>query len=539
MKLLQANLGDPFWAQKDYILPQYDRQAVAERTRQSPQWLHLGAGNIFRAFLAQAQQEMLNAGKADTGIIVAEGFDAEIIQKAYRDFDDLCISVVLKSDGSIEKHVVGSVTESLVMQPGGDDWARLVEVMTAPSLQMVSFTITEKGYNIQDADTAYFPDVRADFEKGPAAPVTYIGKVAALCYERYKAGRLPVALVSMDNCSHNGDRLYAAISDYARHWCQNGQTEQGFCDYIDDRARVTFPWSAIDKITPRPDTTVQRQLVDDGVENVVPVQTAKNTFVAPFVNAEQTQYLVVEDAFPNGRPVLQAEGVYFAERETVDKFEKMKVCTCLNPLHTCLAIYGCLLGYTSIAQEMQDPQLRTLVERIAYQEAMPVVVNPGIIDPAEFVDKVLNERFPNPFIPDTPQRIATDTSQKLAIRFGETIKAYLASDELDVHSLRYIPFVLAGWCRYLLAVDDEGQPFELSPDPMLETVQQYTASIRLGDTGDFHTRLQPILSNAKIFGVDLYEAGLGDIVESDFARLVAGKGAVRTVLTETVAGDAR
>lgn len=157
--------------------------------------------------------------------------------------------------------------------------------------------------------------------------------------------------------------------------------------------------------------------------------------MAPFVNAEECQYLVIEDNFPNGRPALEKGGLIFTTRETVDKVEKMKVCTCLNPLHTALAVYGCLLGYNLISEEMKNPSLKKLVEVIGYKEGLPVVINPGILDPKEFIDTVLNVRIPNPFMPDTPQRIATDTSQKLAIRFGETIKAYAAAPSLNVADL--------------------------------------------------------------------------------------------------------
>lgn len=534
MKLTEKNLTAPFWQEKGYALPRFDRRRVAEKTENEPVWLHLGAGNIFRAFIAVVQQELLDAGRTDTGIIVAEGFDYDIIEKAYRRFDNLAVNVVLKSTGELEKTVIGSVTESLVIDTDSPDWDRMKEIFRAPSLQIVSFTITEKGYNLKDAGMNYFPAVSADFQAGPKKPATYIGKVAALCYERYLAGRLPVALVSMDNCSHNGDRLLAAVSDYAKNWVEAGLAEAGFWDYITDREKVSFPWSAIDKITPRPDESVRRTLNEDGLEDIDPVVTAKKTFVAPFVNAEETQYLVVEDCFPNGRPVFAGEGVYFADRATVDRFEKMKVCTCLNPLHTCLAVFGCLLGYELISEEMKDEQLKTLVTRIAYDESMPVVVDPGIVSPRDFADKVLTVRFPNPYNPDSPQRIATDSSQKLSIRFGETIKAYLASDTLRVADLRYIPLVLAGWCRYLLAVDDRGQPFEPSYDPMLEELSAYLKDIRLGQDRDFHEELAPILSNAKIFAVDLYEAGLGEKVEAYFRLLVRGEGAVRQTLRELV-----
>ena len=94
--------------------------------------------------------------------------------------------------------------------------------------------------------------------------------------------------------------------------------------------------------------------------------------------------LVIEDSFPSGRPQLEKAGLYFTDRTTVDKVEKMKVCTCLNPLHTSLAVFGCLLGYTLISKEMQDEELVKLVETIGYKEGLPVVINPGILDPKEF-----------------------------------------------------------------------------------------------------------------------------------------------------------
>jgi len=220
----------------------------------------------------------------------------------------------------------------------------------------------------------------------------------------------------------------------------------------------------------------------------------------------------------------------FTQRETVDKVEKMKVCTCLNPLHTVLAIYGCLLGYEKISDEMKDTELRKFVEVVGYQEGLPVVVNPGILDPKAFIDTVLNVRIPNPFMPDTPQRIATDTSQKLAIRFGETIKAYHASNELDVQDLKLIPLVFAGWLRYLMAIDDEGNSFELSPDPLLETVCPYVADVELGADIDVEAKLSKVLQDKSIFGVDLYEVGLADQVCQYFKELTAGVGAVRETL---------
>ena len=177
--------------------------------------------------------------------------------------------------------------------------------------------------------------------------------------------------------------------------------------------------------------------------------------------------------------------------------------------------------------------LKKLIYTIGYKEGLPVVTDPGIIRPEDFIKTVLTVRFPNPFMPDTPQRIATDTSQKLPIRFGETVKAYLKSDTLDVRSLKLIPLVFSGWLRYLMAVDDEGKPFEPSPDPLLESAQAYLKDCKLGETPDC-AKLEPLLRNAFVFGVDLVEAGLADKVCSYFKELTAGVGAVRATLHKYV-----
>ena len=523
------------WEAKGYQLPQFDRAAVTEATRENPCWIHFGAGNIFRAFQANVMQNILNRGEMETGLIVAEGFDYEIIEKMNRPHDDYSILVTLKANGTVEKTVVGSVMESLALDSEDDaQFSRLKEIFSAASLQMATFTITEKGYNLYGSDGNFMPAVAADMAAGPQKPASYIGKVASLLYARFLAGEKPIAMVSMDNCSHNGDKLKLAITTFAKEWAKNGVVEEGFVSYTEDENKVSFPWTMIDKITPRPDASIEALLQKDDIEGLDPVITSKNTYVAPFVNAEETEYLVIEDKFPNGRPELEKGGLIFTTRETVDKVEKMKVCTCLNPLHTALAVFGCLLDYNLISAEMKNETLVKLVEGIGYKEGLPVVVNPGILDPKEFIDTVLNVRVPNPFMPDTPQRIATDTSQKLAIRFGETIKAYAASPELNVSDIKLIPLVFAGWLRYLMAIDDNGNEFTLSPDPMLDEVRPYVADIKLGDSFDADAKLKDILSNAKIFGVNLYEAGLAELTCQYFTEMTRKPGAVMETLQKYV-----
>ena len=518
-----------------YRLPSFDYDTVKKNTYERPVWIHFGAGNIFRAFQANVVQNLLNQGVLDVGLIAAEGYDYEIIEKSNRPHDNLSLLATLKASGTVEKTVVGSIMESLILDSDNrEQYDRLKEIFRNPSLQMASFTITEKGYSLVNGKGELLPAVAEDYEKGPEKPGSYLGKVVSLLYTRYLAGQLPIAMVSMDNCSHNGDKLYAAVNAFAEKWCEAGLAEKGFLNYVNDKIKVSFPWSMIDKITPRPDAKVEEMLREDGMEDLEPVITSKNTYIAPFVNAEECEYLVIEDAFPAGRPPIDKGGIIFTDRETVDKVEKMKVCTCLNPLHTTLAIYGCLLGYTLISDEMKNPLLKKFVETVGYVEGLPVVVDPGIIRPKDFIDAVVNIRIPNPFMPDTPQRIATDTSQKLAIRFGETIKAYEKRSDLDVKTLKLIPLVFAGWLRYLMAVDDLGNPFTLSPDPLLETVTPCVAGYELSAAPKDLSRLDALLQNEKIFGVDLTAIGMSDLVKSYFEELSSGIGAVENTLRKYV-----
>ena len=517
------------WDEKGYVLPAFDRQEMIGHTRRAPVWVHFGAGNIFRAFQCAAVQKLLNEGVMESGVIAVEGYDYEIVEKGYRPNDDYTLLVTLKSDGKVEKTVIGSIAESCILDSENEkEFSHLQSIFANPSLQMASFTITEKGYSLVNAAGETLPPVAADLKSGPEKPQSYIGKVASLLYARYRAGNLPIALVSMDNCSHNGEKLQGAIRAFAEAW-----GDDGFLSYVSNPNKMSFPWTMIDKITPRPDASVEAILKADGLEGLTPVVTGKNTYIAPFVNAEESEYLVIEDAFPNGRPALEKAGFIFTDRETVNKVERMKVCTCLNPLHTALAVFGCLLGYTRISDEMKDEDLTRLIRRIGYTEGLPVVTDPGVINPKAFIDTVVGVRLPNPFMPDSPQRITTDTSQKLAIRFGETIKAYLASDALDVRSLRAIPLALAGWLRYLMGVDDEGNPFTLSSDPLLADVRPYVADIPLGGgvTAEAaREKLLPLLQNSAIWAVDLTEAGLDGIVCQYFAEMAAGPHAVRKAL---------
>jgi len=221
------------------------------------------------------------------------------------------------------------------------------------------------------------------------------------------------------------------------------------------------------------------------------------------------------------------------DRETVNKSERMKVTVCLNPIHSALGPYGCVLGYTLFSDEMKDEDMLKLAHLVG-DEGMDVVPDPKILSPKAFLEECLYERFPNPYLGDTVQRLTTDISQGLGVRFGETIKAYMKKYG-SAERLHGVALAIAGWLRYLLAVDDEGNTFELSPDPLNEEMTEKLKDIVIGEPDSLKEQVRPILSNENIFGIDLYKAGLGEKIEEMFRAQIAGKGAVRNAVKEYLA----
>lgn len=531
MKLNYEGIRDSAaWERAQVLLPTYDPEALAKKTVADPRWAHFGIGNIFRIFVGGIADRLLREGALERGITCVETFDFDVVDKIYVPYDNLALSVILHGDGSTEKRVLGSLSEAVKANcADAAAWARMKEIFAHPGLQLVSFTITEKGYALRGTDGTYLGYVRADLENGPEQVTGAMGIVTALLYVRYRAGRFPLALVSMDNVARNGEKLRASVLETARVWAEHGLVDAAFVDYVSDEDSVSFPWTMIDKITPRPSEEIAAQLEEVGIEGMQPIVTAKHTYIAPFINAEGPQYLVVEDHFPNGRPPLEQAGVYMATREIVNRSERMKVTACLNPIHTALGPYDVMLGNELFADGMRDAQLAKLAEQVGYREGLPVVKDPGIISPRSFIDEVIKERFPNAYLGDTSQRICVDISQGVAFRFGETVKAYVARDG-SASELIGIPLAIAGWLRYLLRVDDEGKSYTLAPDPLVPELCAQMAGIKVGNPASCTGQLRPILSNVNIFGVDLYAAGIGEKIEAIFREELAGPGAVRATL---------
>lgn len=524
------------WEKAGIALPGYDVEEVSERAKKEPKWVHFGIGNIFRVFIGGIADGLLEKGILDRGITCVETFDYDVVDKIYKPYDNLGLNVILHGDGMREYKVLGALAEAVKAQSSDlAQWNRLKEIFSSPSLQLVSFTITEKGYALHRADGTWLPYVQADIQNGPDKATGAMAVLVSMLYERYKAGKYPLALVSMDNCSQNGSKLRQSVLTMVEEWKKAGYVDNDFINYVSDETVVAFPWTMIDKITPRPSEQIAADLEKLGVENMQPVVTGKKTYIAPFVNAEKPQYLVIEDSFPNGRPALeQGFGVYLTDRKTVNLSERMKVTVCLNPVHSATGPLGVVLGYDLFAHMLNtNADMMKMARMVAYDEGLPVVQDPGILSPQAFVDELFNDRFPNEYLGDTNLRLAVDVSQMVGIRFGETVKAYVEKYG-DASRLTAIPLGIAGWLRYMLAVDDEGKKYELAPDPMNEEIQEQLKDIVIGQPETFKDQLKPILSNERLFFTDLYKDGIGEKIETMFREMIAGPGAVKATVHKYV-----
>ena len=534
MKLNLAGLKDIKTCAPEIVLPRFDVEKMQQEGKKRPRWIHIGPGNLFRCYPARVAADLLERGEHWPIIAVAPR-DPEDMDSQLGKHDLMTLKVTLNPDGTQDLRVVAGISEAVGIRDQ-EELSRLIEVARDPNVALMSYTITEKGYVIGDGSGNLQPGVQAAIEAAEPAGLegcqaSTMVLSAVLLRERFIAGGAPINLLSFDNFSHNGDKLRESVLRIAQGWSGQGTAPAGFLEWLQDEEKVAFPITVIDKITPRPNLGIAEKLGKLGFSDMA-VETPRRTPLAGFVNTEPVEYLIIEDKFAGERPDWDALGVQVVKRQVCDDFENMKVTTCLNPLHTALAVAGSLLRMPTIDAEMRDPALRALVHELGFKEGLPVVTDPVVVNPEDFLGEVLEVRLPNVYLPDNPARIAMDTSQKIPIRFGETIKKYLARG-LDLNSLRAIPFVFALWCRFLMGVGDDGLPFEPAPDPRYKELHKYLAGIKLDGSNsveEIHQALQPILSDTEIFRTDLYTTPLAETTEQYFKQLVAGTGAVRSTL---------
>ncbi|SPT71000.1 mannitol dehydrogenase family protein [Anaerobiospirillum thomasii] len=514
-------------ADKDHLLSVRDE--LIANTNIRPQWLHFGSGNIFRSYIALIAQKLQAKRLMDTGIVICEAYDEEILSVSYKQSDNISLSATLNFDGTTDVTPVLSVTKALCLNQSREDREFYLHALTQPSLQIISFSITEKAYELEDASGHILPYIQKDLScdlqnVSSILPLLLLGLV-----RRFENGALPLTLMALDNCKHNGDKLKKSLLKLCDMFIQEGKLSAKFKDYLANK--IAFPLSMIDKIAPRPDKDVLLKLRALGYTLDDIHLTAKGTYTADFVNSEKTAYLVIEDNFKNSRPPFEQAEIIMTDRASVMLCENMKIESCLNPLQTAAAIAGMLFNYTYISECMEDEIIVSLVKKLG-AEGILVVDDPKVLNPKDFLDEAIELRMPNPYINDTPSRIATDSSSKIAIRLGLSVRRYIAK-KIHTDDLVAIPLVYALFVRYCAGIDDNLEPYTLPNDLNYNYIKSIGSKLNVIKADD--TTLDAVLSvleNETIMGCNLKEAAIFDRVKKLVLSMCQGKGSIRQTLAK-------
>jgi mannitol 2-dehydrogenase len=408
---------------------------------------------------------LLSEGTApDWGICGVGVMPADRRMKEVLKAQDGLYTLVLKhSDGTYEPRVIGSIVEYLYAP---DNPEAVIEKMAAPTTRIVSLTITEGGYNINDLTgefDASNEDVVRDLAPG-AVPRTVFGLVIEALRRRWKRGLAPFTVMSCDNLQDNGYRSRRAFTAFAR------LRDPELGDWVEREAR--FPNSMVDRITPVT-TDADRAEVRErfGIEDQWPV-----------VCEPYTQW-VLEDAFTAGRPRYEQVGVQVVDR--VEPYELMKL-RLLNGSHQAMAYFGYLCGYRLVHEAAQDPLFQAFLLGYMDKEATPTLAPvPGVdLDGYKYN---LIERFSNPQIRDTIARLCAESSDRIPKWLLPVVREQLAADG----EIRRSAAVVASWARYAEGVDEAGQPIEVV-DRMRDSLMELARRQR-SDPDAF-------ISNRDIFG---------------------------------------
>ena len=420
-------------------LPAYDRDLV------TPGVVHLGVGGFHRAHQAMYHDRLMNQGSAlDWGICGVGVLPADRRMKQVLDAQDGLYTLVLKhSDGTYEPRVIGSIVEYLFAP---DDPEAVIEKMAAPSIRVVSLTITEGGYNISDVTGEFDvtnPDVIGDLEPG-AVPQTTFGLIIEALRRRRKRDLAPFTVMSMDNLQGNGYKSRRVFTAFAR------LRDPDLGDWVEHEVR--FPNSMVDRITPVTTDADRAEVTERfGIEDQWPV-----------VCEPYTQW-VLEDSFTAGRPPYAEARVQLVE--DVEPYELMKL-RLLNGSHQAMCYFAYLAGYRLVHEAAQDPMFQAFLLGYMDREAAPTLAPVPGVD-LEGYKRTLIERFSNPEVRDTIARLCAESSDRIPKWLLPVIRAQLAAHG----GIRRSAAVVASWARYAEGVDEAGQPIEVV-DRLRESLMQ-------------------------------------------------------------------
>ncbi len=429
-------------------VPTYDRS----RLRRSI--VHLGVGGFHRAHLATYVQDLCQAGHRDWSIVGAGVLPGDRAMAQALGPQDCLYTLITRGPDTTEVEVVGSIVEFIHASPHPE---ALIDTIADPVTQVVSLTVTEGGYPVDDSTGDHLP------ESPNAGPGSAFGILAAGLRERYRIGGQGLTVISCDNIVGNGQAARTAtVGEAHRLGADLAAWVEG---------AVAFPNSMVDRITPATTDADRRWLAEhEGIIDMWPVVT------------EPFRQWVIEDSFSADR--LPLEDIDVIVTGDVEPYELMKL-RLLNAAHSNLAYLAALAGFDTVDAALGDHVLHDFTTAFLDCEARPVVPHVAGIDLEEYTASLV-ERFANPNIGDQIARLCLDGSAKFPKFLLPTIR-----DQLDLGGpIELGALALAGWCEYLT-----GPREQLAADPLLDVAADHAARSR-GDAGAF-------LDFADVFGDDL------------------------------------
>jgi fructuronate reductase len=464
--------------------------------------VHLGIGAFHRAHQAVFTEDaMAEGGDTAWGVCGVSQRSRTIVEELAP--QDGLYAVLERGAGGTAARVVGTVRE---LRCAADEVAAVLDRIAAPSIRLVTLTVTEKGYRLRPA-TGHLDvsdaQILADLAGRP--PRTVVGQLVLGLQRRMFADGGPLTVVCCDNLPANGPVLRKLVGDF----CARLPDSSGLADWIAQSVR--FPATMVDRIVPATvagDRTEAEQLlgvVDEGT-----------------VVAEPFRQWVIEDNFAAERPRWELAGATLTD--DVAPYETMKL-RLLNGSHSTLAYLGALAGCEFIADAVRAAGLGELVDRLMAQEMRPTLAVPDGFDVGAYC-AVLLERFANPALRHRTTQVAMDGSQKLPQRLLPPARELLARGAPP----RLIAFALAGWMRYVTAGRSEaGAPLPVE-DPLAPRIAALTAG-----AGSAAATCDALLGLTEIFGADLSsDATFRALVADGLDRLTRDgvAAAVRGVLAD-------
>ncbi|MGF1687826.1 mannitol dehydrogenase family protein [Photobacterium japonica] len=358
-------------------------------------WLHIGLGSFHRAHQAWYLDQLIKTG--DTAWTIAAGNirnDAEEVAQTLAQQGGQYVLETISPKGECTYETINAISKILPWQP---DLSPLIHEGAKATTKVIAFTVTEGGYYL---DTQYRLDTQHTAIQADLAGdhQTIYGTIAKILHLRMQQQSGAVTLLNCDNLRHNGERFYAGLVEFL--------TRQGNNELLTWVSQhVASPNTMVDRITPRPTADLPARIKEKtGITDNAPVMG--ETFIQ----------WVVEDAFADVRPPLENVGVEMVD--SVIPYEEAKI-RLLNAPHACIAWLGTLLGYQFIHESTLDEVIYRIAHDYATQDVLPCLGENGI-DLPTYRDVVL-ERFTNPYIEDTNQRVAADGFSKIPAMITPTL----------------------------------------------------------------------------------------------------------------------